>query len=321
MSAAPEPVDRLVACRPRPRRCGARAASSRASAFCAALVSWYSSTSTWREPLLVAAPGPREAREQANRQQQQVVEVHGVGCEQTRCWYEVVDVGDAPARRWCAALPLGTRPGRCSRTWPGDLPRAPSGRGIFLVSMSSSFRQMLHQTTGVGVVVDGERAHVARGGHRGPAGSARRPSGRWRPTYAAPRGRSALTTRSRISSAALLVKVMARICHGGASPVAIRWAIRRVRTRVFPDPAPGHDQQRPARWSTARRCGSVSPSKTRPARDPVAPVGPTPRPARPCGPHRCGGLCGPCGPGALGRPRRSANSSSRSPNSPRSPKR
>src|ERR1035437_2563534 len=53
-----------------------------------------------------------------------------------------------------------------------------------------------------------------------------------------PRSPTDSTTRRRISSAALLVKVMARICQGAASPLAIRWAMRRVSTLVFPDPAP-----------------------------------------------------------------------------------
>ena len=54
------------------------------------------------------------------------------------------------------------------------------------------------------------------------------------------------TTRERISSAALLVKVMARIPHGAASPVAMRWAMRRVRHPGLARAGAGHDQQRPA---------------------------------------------------------------------------
>src|SRR5690625_6801415 len=45
-------------------------------------------------------------------------------------------------------------------------------------------------------------------------------------------------TRSRISVAALLVKVIARISPGMASPARSRCAIRRVSTRVLPEPAP-----------------------------------------------------------------------------------
>src|SRR5690625_6405985 len=44
--------------------------------------------------------------------------------------------------------------------------------------------------------------------------------------------------RSRISVAALLVKVIARISPGMASPARSRCAIRRVSTRVLPEPAP-----------------------------------------------------------------------------------
>ena len=52
------------------------------------------------------------------------------------------------------------------------------------------------------------------------------------------------STRSRISCAALLVKVIARISPGAACPVPTRCAIRWVSTRVLPEPAPGQDQQR-----------------------------------------------------------------------------
>ena len=44
--------------------------------------------------------------------------------------------------------------------------------------------------------------------------------------------------RSRISAAALLVKVMARIWLGQASRVFSSSAMRRVRTAVLPEPAP-----------------------------------------------------------------------------------
>jgi len=45
-------------------------------------------------------------------------------------------------------------------------------------------------------------------------------------------------TRSFISPAALLVKVIARISNGLTFLRAIKYAILRVRTRVFPEPAP-----------------------------------------------------------------------------------
>ncbi len=46
------------------------------------------------------------------------------------------------------------------------------------------------------------------------------------------------STRSRISAAALFVKVMARIWLGHASRDSMRLAMRWVSTRVLPDPAP-----------------------------------------------------------------------------------
>ena len=78
----------------------------------------------------------------------------------------------------------------------------------------------------------------------------------------AARGPTSSATRERISSAALLVKVMARICEGAASPVAIRWAMRRVSTRVFPDPAPATMSRGPPRWTTDSRCGPVRPTSS-----------------------------------------------------------
>jgi hypothetical protein len=65
------------------------------------------------------------------------------------------------------------------------------------------------------------------------------------------RGPTSISTRSRISCAALLVKVIARISPGRALPVRIRLAIRCVRTRVLPEPAPASTSSGPSSWSTA----------------------------------------------------------------------
>ena len=78
-------------------------------------------------------------------------------------------------------------------------------------------------------------------------------------------------TRLRISSAALLVNVMARIPHGGASPVAMRWAMRRVSTLVLPDPAPAMISSGPPRCSTAARWGMVRSSSSAAGRPENAP--------------------------------------------------
>src|SRR3954470_4203262 len=61
-------------------------------------------------------------------------------------------------------------------------------------------------------------------------------------------------TRSRISAAALFVNVIARI-SGGFAPIAFsRCAIRRVSTRVFPEPAPAITSTGPSVVRTASRC-------------------------------------------------------------------
>jgi hypothetical protein len=56
--------------------------------------------------------------------------------------------------------------------------------------------------------------------------------------------------RSRISAAALLVKVMAAM-RLASSPAWIRRAILCVITRVLPEPAPASTRQGPPRWFTA----------------------------------------------------------------------
>ena len=58
-------------------------------------------------------------------------------------------------------------------------------------------------------------------------------------------------TRSRISSAALLVNVMARMRIGSTPCSPIRWAMRCVSTRVLPEPAPATTSSGPDAWTTA----------------------------------------------------------------------
>lgn len=60
-------------------------------------------------------------------------------------------------------------------------------------------------------------------------------------------------TRSRISLAALLVKVIATISCGG-TPLAIRAFSRPVRAFVFPEPAPAAISSGPPGWFTAFSC-------------------------------------------------------------------
>ena len=67
-------------------------------------------------------------------------------------------------------------------------------------------------------------------------------------------------TRSRISFAALLVNVIARISLGCARPLASSQAIRWVSTRVLPEPAPASTSSGPSPWVTASRCAGFRPS-------------------------------------------------------------
>ena len=63
-------------------------------------------------------------------------------------------------------------------------------------------------------------------------------------------------TRARISPAALLVKVTARIASGSV-PRSRRWAMRWTTTRVFPEPAPARTRRAPSVVVTARRCSGL----------------------------------------------------------------
>ena len=65
--------------------------------------------------------------------------------------------------------------------------------------------------------------------------------------------------RSRISLAALLVKVIAKIRHGITFKSFTKWAIRCVNTRVFPDPAPAIIKSGPCVVWTASACLSFIP--------------------------------------------------------------
>ncbi len=74
-------------------------------------------------------------------------------------------------------------------------------------------------------------------------------------------GPTRAATRSFISPAALLVKVMARISNG-ETPSSIRWAMRCVSTRVLPEPAPATTSSGPSVWITASPWAGFSPSRS-----------------------------------------------------------
>src|SRR5215207_7613478 len=66
------------------------------------------------------------------------------------------------------------------------------------------------------------------------------------------------STRSRISPAALLVNVTARMFQGATPASSIRWAIRRVSTRVLPEPGPASTNTGPLTVVTALICSWLS---------------------------------------------------------------
>jgi len=67
-----------------------------------------------------------------------------------------------------------------------------------------------------------------------------------------------VSSRARISPAALSVNVTARTCEAENAPVATWLAIRRVMVVVFPDPAPARMQTGPRTASTARLCSAFN---------------------------------------------------------------
>src|SRR5919109_5622404 len=73
-------------------------------------------------------------------------------------------------------------------------------------------------------------------------------------------GPTSWPTRSFISSAALLVNVMARMANGETFRSLIRCATRWVSTLVFPDPAPATTRIGPPGCTTASRWTGFNPS-------------------------------------------------------------
>ena len=69
-----------------------------------------------------------------------------------------------------------------------------------------------------------------------------------------------LSTRFRISSAALFVKVMARICDGITSRTFTRYEILWTRTLVLPEPAPARIRTGPSVCRTASFCSLFKPA-------------------------------------------------------------
>ena len=77
-----------------------------------------------------------------------------------------------------------------------------------------------------------------------------------------PTGPTSSATRSRISPAALLVKVIASTSNGDAPSSATRYASRCVSTRVLPEPAPATTRIGPGGSVTASYCAGLSPDRS-----------------------------------------------------------
>ena len=85
-------------------------------------------------------------------------------------------------------------------------------------------------------------------------------------------GPTSAAIRVFISSAALLVKVMARISNGLTPCSRISQAMRRVSTRVLPEPAPASTSRGPPVWVTASSWAGFSPSSSTDPKGPASPA-------------------------------------------------
>ena len=117
---------------------------------------------------------------------------------------------------------------------------------------------LLQQAKLVVGVQDGEARRQPDQLRRGGAACARTARGTCRATAPRPGRPRMAPTRSRISRAALLVKVTASTWLGQARPVSRICAKRVVSTRVLPVPAPASTSSGPSTVSTALRCASFS---------------------------------------------------------------
>ncbi len=76
-----------------------------------------------------------------------------------------------------------------------------------------------------------------------------------------PKGLDIASSRSRISPAALFVKVMARMLSGATPFSRIKYAIRTVSVRVLPVPGPATITSGASMHSTAARCSGLRPAR------------------------------------------------------------
>ncbi len=138
--------------------------------------------------------------------------------------------------------PPGSSP--CSSSGRSSEPSRPGGPA-FLVHVGGG-DELLEQAQLVVGVENGEVGLQARPARHGGAASWRRSHGRCRARACPPPPRRCMRpTRSRISRAALLVKVTARNLGRPGVRVATRWARRAVSAAVLPVPGAGQHQHWP----------------------------------------------------------------------------
>ena len=129
-------------------------------------------------------------------------------------------------------------------------------------------RQVLARGVGEQSSLGGQRRRAPDGRVRPRDVAALRARSRGTSRRAQARLRPRLDSRPRSSAAALRVKVSVSTYGAEAVPSFTRQAIRRVRTRVLPDPAAASTQSFFASVVIASRCSASHPARSRPARSP-----------------------------------------------------
>ena len=190
--------------------------SRRSSRYCTGLVSWNSSTSTWRKRPAQRARSSSSSSSSRSRAEQQVAEVDRAGPGQRRLVASRRPRGAArPPTSWSAKLHRGRASGlvlpavdareHLARREAGRPRRDAPRRGAASRAAAGRRRRRWRRTA------------AARPAPPRAAGSGPRRRGRSGPRASAASSPSRSASRSRISPAALLVKVTARTCQG-ASP-------------------------------------------------------------------------------------------------------
>ena len=202
------------------------------------------------ETLLPATEDLGVRLEEFDGEEDKIAEIEGIGLLHPRL-IELVDLGDLLAVK-IAAVEVGGKDTAVLGTV--DRRRRPPRLEGALADIEFG-QDLLEEPLLILIVTDGKVALIAESGDLAPEDAH---AGGMKGAH--PRARSPPTsccTRRFISAAALLVKVTARMRQGSTPWTRMRWAMRWVRVRVLPEPAPARMRSGPSPCSTAWRCCRV----------------------------------------------------------------